>query len=138
MTRPSLAAMLILTTLLSTEAFAVEPTPPAPSGDHAAAGDFNKLRDPFWPVGWKPPSLGRVAESEDLAAMSKWRAAERLLKVSGLSRKPDGTYLAILEKAGIVEKGDMVSVKYLGLTYKWRIKDITGEGMLPERISVDR
>jgi len=111
----------------------------APAGGTATVTNFNALRDPFWPVGWKPPTFGRDGSGdEDRSGLIRWDEATRLLHVNGLSRKAGGGYVAFLADIGIVEESQVVSVQYRGLTYRWRIKRITAEGIVPQRIGVFR
>jgi len=104
-----------------------------------AEPEVSALRDPFWPVGWQPTNFGQNGESDEAVHEEiQWDAALEQLKITGLSRKLDGSYLAIIKGAGIVEKGSMLSVRYASLVYKWRIIDITSEGLVPEQIGVSR
>lgn len=100
--------------------------------------DIMTLRDPFWPVGWRPPNFGREDVEDTGTAALQWEAAGRRLAVTGLSKKADGGYLAILKGAGLVETGDTIAVKYQGLTYKWKVTKITNTGIIRERLSVSR
>jgi hypothetical protein len=101
--------------------------------------DQNPLpRDPFWPVGWTPPRLGSVTDrtSAPVKEVTHWEEARKLIQVTGMSRKREGKYLAILKGIGVAEEGDTVSINYMGLVYKWKIKSITSKGIVPERIGV--
>ena len=94
-------------------------------------------RDPFWPIGWEPPRLGRMTTNAPVKdVLTKWDKARAILQVTGLSKSPDGKYLAILKGIGVVEEGDTVSVNYMGLNYKWKITSVTSKGIVPERIGV--
>jgi hypothetical protein len=93
------------------------------------------LRDPFWPVGWAPPNFGQIGiEEGDRNALAKWAEARKQLLVTGLSRGADGKFVAILKGIGVVQEGDTVSVNYGDLTYKWRLRSISSDGIDPERI----
>jgi hypothetical protein len=107
----------------------------------AVSAEQNPLpRDPFWPVGWTPPKLGPVAAGTPTSAPVKdithWDDARKLIQVTGMSRTKDGKYLAILKGIGVAEEGDTVSITYMGLVYRWKIKSITSKGLVPERIGV--
>ena len=92
------------------------------------------VRDPFWPTGWAPPSFGQIGiNDDDHGALAKWAEARKLLQVTGLSRGPDGKYLAILKGIGVVQEGDTVPVNYGDLTYRWKIRSIGGDGIVPEK-----
>jgi hypothetical protein len=102
------------------------------------------LRDPFWPVGYAPaPPEPEVPEEEekeeteeDLPPVEpeKWP----VLKIRGLSKDGKGNHLAILDKIGIVEEGDIVSFKHDNLVYRWQVKKITDKGVSQERLGVQR
>jgi len=112
---------------------------PAAGGAAPAVTNFNALRDPFWPIGWRPPTFDRDRSGdEDRSGLIRWDEATRLLRVNGLSRKTGGGYVAFLTDIGVIEAGQTVSVQYRGLTYRWRIKRITAEGIVPQRIGVFR
>jgi len=111
------------------------------SGPSAEATGTNAVltltRDPFWPVGWEPPRLGRVTTNAPVKdVLTKWDKARAILQVTGLSKSADGKYFAILKGIGVVEEGDTVSVNYMGLIYKWKITSVTSKGIVPERIGV--
>ena len=100
--------------------------------------DIMTLRDPFWPVGWRPPNFGREDVPDTGTKALQWEAAGRRLTITGLSKKAGGGYLAIVKGAGLVEAGDIIAVKYEGLTYKWKVTEITDTGIIRERLSVSR
>jgi len=110
------------------------------AGVTAAANQtpFGMLRDPFWPIGWRPADLGRVSKLDgtDQSGLIKWRQAARKLKLSGISKAKGGKFLAVLKGAGVIEEGDTISVNHNGLTYKWVVRSITAEGMVPEKVGV--
>lgn len=95
------------------------------------------LRDPFWPVGWQPPEFNANSESDsrDIGELMKWREASKKIIVTALSNTKHG-FVAILKNIGVVCPGDTISVDYNGLTYKWKITDITQEGINIEEIGV--
>jgi hypothetical protein len=113
--------------------------PPPTEGQDLQRPAGTELRDPFWPIGWRPPGFGNSAQpAQKLNGQVKWDEARRQLEITGLSKKPDGSYLAIIKGAGVVEKGDVVSVRCDSLVYRWRIVDITGEGIIPEQLTVSK
>lgn len=92
-------------------------------------------RDPFWPVGWQPPNFG--IDPSKLRARSNeimWERAARMLKISGISRTREGGYLAVVKGVGIVEAGDVISVRFNGLRYRWRVEEVTQDSIVPIRI----
>ena len=119
-------------------------TAAAPGAESAVATDIEPpmdtevsheaLRDPFWPVGWKPAPIDATAP-ENPKGPIRWNEAARKLEVTALSRGADGRYFAIVKDIGVVEKGDTLSVEHEGLLYRWRVKDITSRGIVPERMT---
>jgi len=105
--------------------------------DSSAAAPEPLVRDPFWPVGWKPePVSAGAAVGPARNAVTKWDEARNKIQLSGLSKNVRGDFVAILKGVGIVEAGDVVSVQHDGLFYKWKIKDITSKGIVPIREGV--
>ena len=101
------------------------------------------LRDPFWEIGWQPEFIKEIKKDEseekniDLKKLIRWKKAEKLIAVTALGKKTDGTYYAILKNnAGVVEKGVIISRNYRGLTYRWKILSITSKGVLPKKLDV--
>jgi hypothetical protein len=96
------------------------------------------LRDPFWVVGWQPPTFGLAIPTadNDQGGIRKWQNALRRIEISGLIRTADGSYLANVKGVGVVETGDLIWVDYDAMTYKWRVRAITKKGIVPERVSV--
>lgn len=114
-------------------------TPPDATNQTPVKADIETLRDPFWPVGWSPPALGGTGTGDgDGSGLIQWSAATKLLKVIGLSKNITGSYVAIIRGVGVVEQGETISMDYRGLTYKWRLKNITADGIVPVRLGVFR
>jgi len=98
----------------------------------------SRLRDPFWPIGWEPPIVEDVpAETRPISAV-RWNDVLKRLDVTALSKKPDGSHVAIIKNIGVVEIGDVVTIRLDGLTYHIEIHDITPAGVVPKRLSVGR
>lgn len=134
-----LCTIALLALLAGERVSAQEALPTEAEGtNQVAAVDIMTLRDPFWPVGWRPPNFGKADVADTGGEVLQWDAAGRLLSITGLSKKAGGGYLAIIKGAGVVEAGDTLAVRYQGLTYKWRIKKITNTGIIRERGSVSR
>ena len=98
------------------------------------------LRDPFWPVGWKPsPKIKTpdAAVQESVDFVPQWGKVLNSIQVSSLTETfVKGTYIAVIKGVGIVEKGDILPIKHDGYTYHILIKDITSQGIVPEKKSV--
>ncbi|MCE9614998.1 MAG: hypothetical protein K8T26_12020 [Lentisphaerae bacterium] len=113
----------------------------AVSADPAALdlAALSRLRDPFWPIGWTPPPVEDTRNSQPTTQLKgpvRWEEATRMLEPTALTQLPSGQYLAVLKGIGVVEVGDNVAVKYGGLVYRWEIKSITSEGIVPQRLGV--
>ncbi len=96
---------------------------------------FINLRDPFWPVGYKPASESEKIEDSkiaDLKAKIKWPA----LPLRGITHAGGKRYIAIIEGVGIVESGDIVTIKQDSLIYRWVIDRVTGDGISSTRLDV--
>jgi len=99
------------------------------------------VRDPFWPVGYVPPPPEPEVQEEDedekelpLEPPDKWP----VLQVKGLSRGGSGRRMAILDRVGIVEEGDIISFEHENLVYQWLVKEISDEGVFQKRLGVQR
>ena len=96
------------------------------------------VRDPFWPVGFYP-----LAETEKQDDEKKQMQVDRLqelikwpkLELKGITRTSDNHYIAILDKIGLVEEGDIISVQKDGLIYRWRINTVTDKGISRTQLS---
>jgi hypothetical protein len=118
---------------------ASEPGTASTSAEGLATNAVSDLRDPFWPVGWTPPppvSPEQIATNQTRVLQSKWEDAVKRLRVTGITKLPTGKYVATVSRVGIVEEGDVLSVDYEGMTYRWRVETITKDGMQPKRIGV--
>lgn len=124
----------------------IEPPPAEEVAEGLAdegAAEIEVLRDPFWPVGYSPaPPEPEVVEEEEKeeeedippVKPEKWP----VLRVRGISKSGDGSRLAIIDKVGIVEEGDIVSFKHDDLVYQWQVTRITAEGISQKRLGVQR
>ncbi len=131
----ALHVIAICVTLLVASAVHSEP---AEGTTNSAAQETitpESLRDPFWPVGFRPAP---VSEKEDVDKLSRIRELARWPKLTlrGITRTGRNEYIAILEGIGLVEPGDIVSIRQDGLIYRWRINDITADGISRTRLDV--
>jgi hypothetical protein len=116
-----------------------------------------KLRDPFWPIGWKPqPSSQETSSQTPVVSQqpqpqsqtptpttpsetSDWEEAWKTIKIKAKSQN-----WAIIEGPAVIPKGpvstgDVVSVIYKGHKYRWEIISITREeGITAKRIDVSK
>ncbi len=79
--------------------------------------DFEKLRDPFWPIGWRPEP--EVPEEEKRKQEIKKRIEWPKLKLKGATDR-----FAIIEGFGIVEEGREISAILKGVKYTWKIDQV--------------
>lgn len=112
----------------------------------------SKPRDPFWPVGYvpkkvlKPKDKGFIknASTQELVPapvrVPLWDEARRKLDIRGMSLIHDKNskapkYIAMV--AGkLVETGDVVIVKHEERVYRWRVVDISEEGVSLQKLDV--
>lgn len=95
------------------------------------------LRDPFWPIGWQPKDWGHSPKAaEKIQGLKKWELAAKQIFIKGISRSPNGKYFALIKDIGVVEEGDVMAVDYGGLTYRWTIKEVTKNGIVPVKLDV--
>ena len=119
------------------------------------------LRDPFWPVGYlpqksvEPPPVtppvvpdnsgtGTVANvvipaqtNQNVVAVIPQDTAIHWpeLKVKGLSKQPDGSYLAIIEGIkNIVEAGQNIQMSRDGMIFRWKINEINKKGIIQQKL----
>ena len=130
-----------------------------------SVADIMTIRDPFWAPGWKPPNFGKKRSEIEAEAKAKadaeakaiadalaeldapieqidspiqWDKAAKMLKIAGLTQKPDGSYIAVIKGYGLVKEGDVIGVKYKDLTYKWRITKVTKQGIARKKLTVSQ
>lgn len=115
----------------------------------AEAQEIEKIRDPFWPVGYVPPtwvapavqpstepSAEQAAEIRQPVEMNVgWDEALALVRVEGVSSKGD---LKLIIINGHVKKiGETLSVRHGESRYTWLIEALDAKGSLKlKRISV--
>ena len=128
-------AVLAITPIIS--AYAQEPATASEAPATPAKLPDKLLRDPFWPIGKQPEGWGqKKGEKKELEGFKQWSLAAKKIKLSGISKDPQGNYFAVIRGQGVVEKGDVISVDYAGLTYSWIIKDVTKKGIVPAKLNV--
>lgn len=111
------------------------------------------VRDPFWPVGYVPKVVAvKKAVPETTGAVSplpktiltrlpQWDEAQKQLDIRGISligrdkatNKPK--YLAVVT-GRLVEAGQVVSVTYEGMVYRWKVVGIDESGISFQKIEV--
>ena len=100
----------------------------------ATSADFTR-RDPFWPVGYQPPSPEQVkAASEEEEIDRPWPS----LPVRGRSVAPDGSIRVLIEGVGVVGVNRVVSVTDQGYRFYWRILRIDEKGIELKRLGIKK
>ena len=129
---------------------APELAPAAPVSGTATTRVTAVRRDPFWPVGFVPkrtdkalPAAGKGSPtagnpggtaSQPAPKAVDWEEALRHLDIRGISRvardRTSGreAYFAVVN-GRIVEEGDTVASSWEGRVYRWRVGQITPNGV---------
>jgi len=103
-------------------------------------GEFfqEKLRDPFWPVGYFPDGwlTGEEQENEPSPTTgSDWDAPAALIRVTGTSRMGDKTVAII--NGDLKEEGDLIQVSYSGRVFQWKLTGVKASGKVSlERVGI--
>jgi len=90
--------------------------------------EAERLRNPFWPVGYLPENwsktdeIGRPLPSED----SNWDGPAARLQVSGTSQMGAQTVAIVNDELKSI--GELVEVQYNGRVYQWKVQDIQADG----------
>ncbi len=146
---PPRAAEPVATSVdVSVEVPPAEITQPAPdpvAAPPAEAAPPVELRDPFWPVGYKPPppkskTAKKVDEAPKPAAPveipPKWDEARKQVNVKGIMKRAGG-YMAVINNQ-VCSENDTISTTYDGRKYVWRIGTITEKGVTFERLETSK
>ncbi len=139
---------IILLLLLVAPLRAAEPTPEetAPTETEAAAthrvGDGSSmeiLRDPFWPVGYEPAppepeitpeAAAKIKVEQVTQSKTRWPA----LMLKGITRAGRKRYMALVAGVGLVETGQVISLKKDDMLYTWKIDEVSAKGVRFSRI----
>jgi len=104
-------------------------------------------RDPFWPVGYVPRRIEKLATSVVVRTSANtapapvvavnavdWDEARRHVEIRGISRiardrtSGKAAYFAVVGDR-MIEEGDAVSVTWNGRVYRWRVTQIGPAGL---------
>ena len=102
-----------------------------PNGmNNASASDGTIKRDPFWPVGYVPERLTKMAQEKPVvkqkSSVLDWSGAMKKVVNSGASKSGNDFYAVI--NGGIRRVGDTFSVEHEGTTYTWAVSGIKPDG----------
>lgn len=96
---------------------------------------LKQLRDPFWPIGHQRVTESEQAERSKIAEL-KSRISWPSIPLRGIIHAGGKRFIAVIEGAGLVESGDIVTIQSNALTYRWRIDNVTSEGVASTRLDV--
>lgn len=104
---------------------AAEQTPVIPGGNSFLN---ERLRNPFWPVGYFPESWSRDGDEPATASQedTSWDGPAALLRVSGTSRM--GSRMVAIVNEQIKNVGELVEIEYGGRVYQWKVQEIRPDG----------
>jgi len=108
-----------------------EPARAESTNDTAVA--YTGPRDPFWPVGYTPRPKEDL-EKKEIKVTPQYKEEWPDLGLRGIIRQGKHKYMAVLDRVGIVETGEVVSLEKGNLVYQWRIEDITRTDVSYSRI----
>lgn len=115
----------------------------APPQVQPAPASGKPLRDPFWPIGYwpgqgslPPGKKAPIDSSKPQIVPPPQEVVIRWpdLKVKGLTRQSDGTYIAIIDGIGIVEAGQIVKIQRDGFIFRYKISEINQKGILQQKL----
>lgn len=94
----------------------------------APTSGATERRDPFWPVGYPPPEPvpEDVAEKQETIRQSVVDWPE--LRLAGLTRQADGTYIALIRGLGWISEGELIRCRRKDVEYHWRAEEIGKAG----------
>ena len=115
----------------------VAPTFPS-SATAAGMEQEPAVRDPFWPIGYLPPSLKPLVSTNTpppavVDQPLKWDEAVKALAIKGVLKSGKGGYLAIINNQ-VMGPDDVISLIYQARRYSWKIESITPKGVKFERL----
>ena len=103
-------------------------------------------RDPFWPVGYVPPTERKVDAPRTTAAGTvavvekleppQWDLALKMLSIKGVMKSGSG-YMAVIN-GQVTSENDTISTVFKNRTYSWRIAKIGKEGVRFERLDLEQ
>ena len=97
---------------------------------HAQGGGTSATaeRDPFWPVGYQPKTATKAVETKPQQAIVEksnedWKAAMKLVMVSGVSQRGETEYCAVIN-GELKVVGETITVLYNGAEFTWTVAGI--------------
>lgn len=95
-------------------------------------GPEHIVRDPFWPVGYQPPSTRDGAEVVEVVRAVSWPQ----LRVRGRTRLAGDDMMALIDGVGIARAGEIISLRHQGQWFHWRVNYIDQRIVRIRRIGV--
>lgn len=113
-------------------------TPSAAQGASSTAALAPGLRDPFWPIGYRPKPRNASTNKTDKVEKDPEQAPPAPedppkwpdLRVTGFIKYPDGKKGATLDGVGTVASGQTISKSDGKYEYFWKIDSISDKGRL--------
>ncbi len=102
---------------------------------YQAFGNTQQRRDPFWPVDYKKVTESELRERtirEELQSRINWPS----LPLRGITHAGGRRFIAVIDRIGLVETGDIISIREDNLVYRWRIDEINASGLKSTRLDV--
>lgn len=112
-----------------------QPPPEPPRQIAVNSETFRQLRDPFWPAGYRAASESEQLTRSKIAEI-KSRINWPALPLRGVTHAGGKTFIAVIEGVGLVEAGDIVAIAQDSLIYRWRIDNVTANGVKSTRLDV--
>ena len=120
---------------LAQQSSAVEPQN---GSNNASTGAVSVLRDPFWPVGYKPAwtqSKEEYVQQQILTGKNgktDWSIAMGQVVINGVSSRGGNEYVAVINNE-VKLVGEAVSLWHGGTFYTWAVESISPPGSVKLR-----
>jgi hypothetical protein len=107
----------------------------AADGDGESVGAV--LRDPFWPIGYRPAStatasaLSSGSPPQAAPTEEQWEAARRKVVVQGVTRRGDRAMAIINDR--VIGVGEIVEAREGGFIFRWRVEAVEESGVIIRR-----
>jgi hypothetical protein len=85
------------------------------------------LRDPFTPVGYIPP------KKKVMPSLSSNLSNDQInwpkLDIKAITKDNDGSYIVFIKGQGMVEEGDVITVRKAGYSFEFEVTEVTKSGV---------
>jgi hypothetical protein len=137
------SAVLLILTAVPPAAGAEKDAGASDGTDVALITAEKPLRDPFWPVGYKPKWSSAQKSTTPVKAVTgetgtDWSRAMEQISIQGVSSRADNDFYAIIN-GEVKSEGETVSVQVGLLSYTWMIEEISPPSSVKlRRVTVDQ